>query len=90
MVTAMLDEKYELDKTQLMERMKARNIDCRPFFYPLSTIPAYRHCEEASRARKRNIISYQIHRNAINLPSGLNLTEKLVQRICNELKSAIV
>ena len=89
MVTAIADDRFGLDKKDIIERMKARNIDCRPFFYPLSAIPAYRHCQEAWEARARNVVSYRTHRNGINLPSGLNLTHKMVNRVCSELLSAI-
>ena len=89
MVTAILDEKYGLKKEQLIELMSAKHIDCRPFFYPLSAIPAYQHFEQAHQARQRNKVSYRLSPYGINLPSGLNMTEELVKYVSNILRRII-
>ena len=86
MITAILDQKFKITKDLLMKSMGDMNIDCRPFFHPLSSLPAYEHTEQSRRARLRNPVSYQISPYGINLPSGLNLTEKKVQHICDALK----
>jgi perosamine synthetase len=86
MVTAVLDRKFKMTKDILMREMGERNIDCRPFFHPLSSLPAYEHSEQSRLARQRNPVSYQISPYGINLPSGLNLTEKKVQYVCDTLK----
>jgi len=89
MVTIILDERYGLKKDRLMELMSEQNIDCRPFFHPLSSIPAYEDMEQARRARQRNHVSYKIAPYGLNLPSGLNMTEEKVNRVCNALKCII-
>ena len=89
MVTVIVDEKYGLKKAQLMELMSERDIDCRPFFHPLSSIPAYAETKQAARARERNHTSYRVSPNGINLPSGLNMTEESVGRVCEALKSIL-
>jgi len=89
MVTIVLDTKYGLNKTQLMERLSQRGIDTRPFFHPLSSIPAYEHSEQAHLARKRNKIVYGISPYAINLPSALSLTKKEISAICATLINVI-
>jgi perosamine synthetase len=55
----------------------------------LSSIPAYRETEEASRARARNSVAYRVTPFGINLPSGLNLTEEKVAYVCDALKAAL-
>lgn len=89
MVTVIVDEKYGLKKERLMELMNERNIDCRPFFHPLSSIPAYAETEQAARARERNHVSYRLSPYGINLPSGLNMTEELVRVVCDALKTIL-
>ncbi len=89
MVTIILDAKYGLKKDRLMELMSEQNIDCRPFFHPLSSIPAYENMEQAQRARQRNHVSYKIAPYGLNLPSGLNMTEEKVNRVCSALKSIL-
>jgi perosamine synthetase len=89
MITAILDPKFRMTKDLLMRRMDEMNIDCRPFFHPLSSLPAYEQTEQSQRARLRNPVSYQISPYGINLPSGLDLTEKKVQYVCGALKSIL-
>lgn len=86
MVTVMLDSRYNIDKDQLMALMSERNIDCRPFFRPLSSLVAYRDLEQSRIARQRNTTSYRISPYGLNLPSGLNMTKDKVTYICNALK----
>ena len=89
MVTVLLDPKFGLKKEDLMRLMDERNIDCRPFFFPLSSIPAYRETETAAAARERNQIAYRITPYGVNLPSGLNLTEEKVAYVCDTLKAIL-
>lgn len=89
MVTAVLDPSLGMDKERLMLLLRERNIDTRPFFYPLSSLPAYEHLEQAKQARQRNRVSYEISPYGINLPSALNLTREHVQYVCNALKEIL-
>jgi len=89
MVTAVLDAKMGWTKERLIAAMAERAIDCRPFFYPLSSLPAYEHLEQAAVAHSRNTIAYGISPYAINLPSGLNLTQAHVERVVDSLKALL-
>ena len=81
MVTAVLDPKLGLSKKTLMERLSQYGIDSRPFFHPLSSIPAYEDSEQAHIARQRNTVVYRISPYAINLPSALNLTREDIEKV---------
>jgi perosamine synthetase len=89
MVTVIVDERYGLNKERMMALMSEREIDCRPFFHPLSSIPAYAGTRQAAEARERNHTSYRISPNGINLPSGLNMTQERVRRVCEALKDIL-
>jgi perosamine synthetase len=89
MVTIVLDASYRLDKQTFMQRLRERNIDTRPFFNPLSDLPAYRETEQASIARERNRITYAISRYGINLPSALSLEHSDVRTISSEVKAIL-
>lgn len=78
MVTALFDEETGLKKTQVMDFLKARGIDSRPFFHPLSALPAYANLPSAQTARERNLVSYDIGARGVNLPSALCLTRQNV------------
>jgi perosamine synthetase len=86
MVTAILDQKFRITKDSLIRQMNEVNIDCRVFFHPLSSLPAYEHSEQSRLAQLRNPVSYQISPYGVNLPSSLNLTEDKVQYVCDALK----
>jgi perosamine synthetase len=89
MVTALFDENFGLSKSEIMEHLSARNIDSRPFFHPLSNIPAYRDTPQATAARQRNTNSYKISERGINLPSGLTLTRSTVEYVCEVVRDLI-
>jgi perosamine synthetase len=86
MVTAILDPGYAIEKDDLVQLMSEAGIDCRPFFRPLSSLPAYAHTEQAQQARQRNTISYRLSPFGINLPCGMNMTEEKVGYVCAALK----
>jgi perosamine synthetase len=89
MVTAIVDEAFGLKKEELMQLMSRHNIDCRPFFFPLSAITAYQETEQAQLARARNEVAYRVTPYGINLPSGLNLTESQVAYVCKTLRTVL-
>lgn len=90
MVSIIVDGNYRIRKDRMMELMNAKGIDCRPFFHPLSSIPAYEGSDQAQQAQHRNQISYQISPYGINLPSGFNMVEEKVRYVCDALKDILV
>lgn len=89
MVTIVLDSGLGWNKTQLMERLGQYGMDTRPFFHPLSSIPAYEDFEQAHLARERNTVAYRISPYAINLPSALDLSREDIQYVCKALKEIL-
>lgn len=89
MVTAVLNSNYGIEKDALQQQLSAEGIDCRPFFHPLSSIPAYASLPQSQEARGRNRVSYEICPYGINLPSGLNLTREQVKYVCDKLKGLL-
>lgn len=88
MVTAILPSRPGLDKFAVIERLSGRGIASRPFFSPLSSIPAYRGAFATEEARARNPVAYDICARGLNLPSALCLVESDVDDVCIGLKSA--
>jgi perosamine synthetase len=89
MVTVVLDAGLGLTKADLMPRMAARSIDCRPFFHPLSSIPAYADLPQAQAARLRNVHAYAVAPYGINLPSSLSMTPEKVGYVAECLKEIL-
>lgn len=86
MVTALINQRYQASKEQIIDSLAEQGIDCRPFFYPLSSLPAYEATDAAEQARLRNHVSYRISPLGINLPSSLGMTQTQVQYVCDALK----
>jgi perosamine synthetase len=89
MVTAVVDPRFGKTKEALIRRLGERDIDCRPMFYPLSSLPAYEGTSPSREARERNAVAYRVSPYGVNLPSGLNMTEELVRRVCEGLHEAL-
>jgi perosamine synthetase len=85
MVTAVMDAALGWRKEDLADALAAAGIDTRPFFYPLSSLPAYADSPQVAVAAKRNLVAYDISPRAINLPSALSLTEDQVGFVCDRL-----
>ncbi|MCA9115909.1 MAG: DegT/DnrJ/EryC1/StrS family aminotransferase, partial [Planctomycetaceae bacterium] len=89
MTTLVLDPALELPKEHVMAELSDRGIDSRPFFHPLSSIPACRGLAAASRAREINVNAYRISPYGVNLPSALSLTEEDVDVVCRAIQEII-
>lgn len=74
-----------LPKERLIGQMAAEGIDCRPFFYPLSSLPAYVTTPQGRRAQQQNHVSYALSPFGINLPCGMRVTEQVVARVAAAL-----
>lgn len=88
MVTVVTDPSRRLMKEELIRHLGDRGIDCRPFFYPLSSLPAYRGIVRDG-IEAENHVSYLLSPHGINLPSALNVTEAQVHVVCDALRSAL-
>jgi perosamine synthetase len=62
------------------------NISSRPFFPPLSSLPAFADASDAARAGRANPVSYDLAGRALNLPSALTLDEGQVDRVCSVVR----
>lgn len=86
-ITAMvLDKKYGMHKNDFIEMMNEIGVPVRPFFYPLSSIPAF-DCSDFYE--KRNPISYDVSSRGVNLPGAANLTDEQLQFICDSIRSVL-
>ncbi len=89
MVTAVWDSAYGIGKRQMQDLLRARGVDTRPFFHPLSSLPAYAHLKDAGDASRRNPISYDLASRAVNLPSALMLDREQVARAARAFRAVL-
>ena len=77
MVSIVLGAEYGLTNRELMARFDAEAIDTRPFFHPLSGLPAFSETPQAKAAQARNRVAYDVSPRGMNLPSVLETMMKL-------------
>jgi perosamine synthetase len=89
MSTVVLEPSLGINKNALISTLRTHGIDVRPFFHPLSAIPAFHDDPESAKARARNVTAYKIAPSGINLPSALCLDRKAVKRVCEVLRAVV-
>lgn len=86
---AIINSKYGLNKELLGNRLDEYAIDARPFFYPISSMPAFsKYCADKNMI-KENPVSYNISPYGICLPSGNNISEDDAEYVCEALKEIL-
>lgn len=89
MASVVVDAAYGLTNREMMAQFDEQGIDTRPFFHPLSGLPAFSASPEADAGRARNRVAYDVSPRGLNLPSALLLTEAQVDRVCSALKGML-
>jgi perosamine synthetase len=82
MSTVLLDPSTGATGKELGAALAEEGIDTRPFFLPLSALPAYEGRPSAATARAGNPVADRLAREGLNLPSALNLREADLDRTC--------
>ena len=65
-------------RNQIMLSLKDYNVDSRPVFSPMRSLPMFTRKEE-------NPVAYRIGKSAINIPSGHDLTQDQIDHVCEVL-----
>jgi len=79
---------HNLTKQAAMAKLEAVGVPSRPFFYPLSSLPAYPDYDDAEYS-ERNPRAYDISSRGINLPGALNLTDDQIDFVCAGIKKIL-
>lgn len=67
----------KINKEKFCEKFKKYNIDMRPMFYQISSMPPFRNPKDI----KSNKIANFVSKNGICLPNGYNLSENKIKKI---------
>lgn len=78
MPTVLFAPALQVDRFKLMSYLKERNIDSRPFFYPLTSLPMF-------DAAPQHVVAYDIVERAINLPSHHDITKEEVYYVADSI-----
>lgn len=74
MPTLVFSKDSGFNREDFFKLSKEHNIDSRPFFYPLSSLPMF-------ESKPENIVAYSIYDKAINLPSFHDMTHETVEAV---------
>ena len=76
-------ESWGATRDQALEDFPRLDLPIRPFFYPLSFLPAF---DREAHGRRDNPVSYDVSERGVVLPSALNITEEQLDRMCAGLR----
>jgi perosamine synthetase len=71
----------ESQRDGLIAELRAKGVDSRPYFYPLSDMPIYERTDTA--------VCHKLYQRGLNLPSYFDISEAQVKQVCNALKELL-
>jgi perosamine synthetase len=80
---AIIDKHYNVTKEQVIDEFKKHQIDSRPFFYPISSMPAYQRYVHGKDMTKTNPVCYDLSPRGISFPAAATLTEEEADYVCD-------
>ena len=78
---------HNINKLEAIDKLAKLDVPVRPFFYPLSSLPAYPGCRE--KYEPLNPVAYDLTERGINLPCAANLTTQQIDKICDGIKTIL-
>jgi len=85
--TVVFAEHTRITTDAAIDAMASKGIPLRPFFYPLSSLPAY--SSNDSGGRDRHPTAYDLGGRGVHLPCALNLTDDQIRYVAHELTAWI-
>lgn len=89
LTTVVINPDLNINKFELLKKMAEKHADCRPFFSPLTNLPAFADFPDQPRAQAANKTGYIIGENGINLPSAPTITDEQIQTVCDALATSL-
>jgi perosamine synthetase len=81
--TAIVDPSFKRDKENLIVEFAKYQIDMRPLFYPVSSMPPFQKYTMSRDMSKINPVTYAKSKFGICLPNGNNLSAEDVAYVCS-------
>lgn len=83
----LIGKSYGIKKEEIIEKLNANGLEARPFFYPLSSMPAYNL--DVEKMSKKHNVSYDLSSRAICLPSAFNITVEQAEHYSEKVKNIL-
>lgn len=81
------DQGYGLTKAEAIDRLADHGVPVRPFFYPLSSLPAYP--TDVEEFEQQNPVAYDISGRGIDLPGAFTLTDDQINHVCESVRNVL-
>jgi len=85
--TVIFGKSYNMTKLDAIEKLTKLNVPARPFFYSLSSLPAYEHFGTGSKQKNPN--AYDISKRGITLSCHNNLTDEQIDFISDGIQTIL-
>ena len=86
-ITALvLDKSLEIKTFDFMKMLERVGVPSRPFFYPLSSLPAY---DQREQHECLNTVAYDVSNRGINLPGAANLTREQMEFVAEGIRRVL-
>lgn len=82
----LIGKTHKINKLEAMDVLATKGVPVRPFFYPLSSLPAY---DQEVKYKEINMVAYDICDRGINLPTAGNLTKDQIRVICESIENVL-
>jgi len=79
MYSILIENKFRINRDELMKKLEEDGIETRPFFYPIHTMPPYKNDENFPVAEK-------LSKEGINLPASVKLKTESIKKITKKIK----
>ena len=81
MVCVEINDFAEIDRNNLIRKLKENGIDSRPYFYQMSDMPMYK--------KVNTPITHKVYIRGINLPSYFEMADSDIEYICKIINQLI-
>ena len=78
---------HRMTKARAMDELAKLGLPSRPFFYPLTSLPAYTEYAEASH--QLHPVAYDVSERGINLPSAFTVTADQIDQMCDGIRRVL-
>lgn len=78
---------HNITKQKIMEEMASMGLPTRPFFYPLTLLPAFG--AKIGEGRKNSPIAYDISERGVNLPCAFTVNEEQISTMSKAIKKIL-
>jgi perosamine synthetase len=80
---------HNMKKEVAIQKMAELDLPVRPFFYPLTSIPAFKEYGLKKDYSQTNTVAYDVSSRGINLPCAMNLEKDQLTAICDGIKKIL-